>query len=316
MLIVGCGPIEIKIGGDKNKEEPTTSDTQIIGGDKDSHGCLISAGYSWCEIKSKCLRNWEEPCEKSKPQTTTTADITTDDTETQTIPEDTEPVVTEPVTTTPTETPEQCYEKSAQRIEDAYKANIAAMTWDSYWANIGADDTCNKKMRACTDARDEADNFDPEADPSLGIHERPLNQLWVEETRVCYNREVACNELVFKNSCGMTGQKIKEFPSVTESFCKDKYAIAMKYYRDYNIKANMESPMILSRIESCYNAYKSCADIVNAANTACSRDVTNGDYSACKDKYLTDMLACVTADLNCHDAHYADVCKTIASRTE
>ncbi|MCR4368522.1 MAG: hypothetical protein NUV67_01300 [archaeon] len=38
------------------------SDGQIIGGDKDENGCLIAAGYSWCEIKQKCLREWEEPC--------------------------------------------------------------------------------------------------------------------------------------------------------------------------------------------------------------------------------------------------------------
>ena len=35
---------------------------QIIGGDKDEGGCLIAAGYSWCEIKEKCLRTWEESC--------------------------------------------------------------------------------------------------------------------------------------------------------------------------------------------------------------------------------------------------------------
>jgi len=39
---------------------------QIIGGDKDSHGCLIGAGYSWCEVKQKCLRVWEEPCESDQ----------------------------------------------------------------------------------------------------------------------------------------------------------------------------------------------------------------------------------------------------------
>ena len=33
-----------------------------IGGDKDEHGCLIAAGYSWCESKQKCLRTWEEGC--------------------------------------------------------------------------------------------------------------------------------------------------------------------------------------------------------------------------------------------------------------
>ena len=34
----------------------------LIGGDKDAHGCLIAAGYSWCESKNKCLRVWEENC--------------------------------------------------------------------------------------------------------------------------------------------------------------------------------------------------------------------------------------------------------------
>jgi len=41
----------------------TESGQKLIGGDKDSHGCLIAAGYSWCEAKQKCLRVWEEPCE-------------------------------------------------------------------------------------------------------------------------------------------------------------------------------------------------------------------------------------------------------------
>ncbi|MFA5934335.1 MAG: hypothetical protein WC827_00395 [Candidatus Paceibacterota bacterium] len=35
----------------------------IVGGDKDIHGCTGSAGYSWCEVKNKCLRVWEEKCE-------------------------------------------------------------------------------------------------------------------------------------------------------------------------------------------------------------------------------------------------------------
>lgn len=36
---------------------------QLIGGQKDEHGCLGPAGYSWCEAKQKCLRVWEEKCE-------------------------------------------------------------------------------------------------------------------------------------------------------------------------------------------------------------------------------------------------------------
>lgn len=37
----------------------------MVGGDRDAHGCIGSAGYSWCEIKSKCLRIWEEACSEN-----------------------------------------------------------------------------------------------------------------------------------------------------------------------------------------------------------------------------------------------------------
>lgn len=39
---------------------------KLIGGQKDEHGCLIAAGYSWCEAKQECLRTWEEPCSEGK----------------------------------------------------------------------------------------------------------------------------------------------------------------------------------------------------------------------------------------------------------
>lgn len=34
----------------------------VVGGDRDEHGCIGSAGYTWCEEKQKCLRSWEESC--------------------------------------------------------------------------------------------------------------------------------------------------------------------------------------------------------------------------------------------------------------
>jgi|GEM_PF-3435652 hypothetical protein len=34
----------------------------VVGGDKDEHDCIGSAGYSWCEAKQKCLRVFEEWC--------------------------------------------------------------------------------------------------------------------------------------------------------------------------------------------------------------------------------------------------------------
>ena len=40
---------------------------QAIGGDRDEHGCNGSAGYTWCEATSKCLKSWEEPCQSAPP---------------------------------------------------------------------------------------------------------------------------------------------------------------------------------------------------------------------------------------------------------
>jgi hypothetical protein len=36
----------------------------LVWSDKDEHGCIGSAWYTWCEVKNKCLRTWEEKCEK------------------------------------------------------------------------------------------------------------------------------------------------------------------------------------------------------------------------------------------------------------
>ncbi|MBN2518532.1 MAG: hypothetical protein JXB14_06795, partial [Candidatus Altiarchaeota archaeon] len=35
---------------------------RMIGGDRDEHGCLVAAGYTWCEPKGRCIRAWEEDC--------------------------------------------------------------------------------------------------------------------------------------------------------------------------------------------------------------------------------------------------------------
>jgi hypothetical protein len=31
----------------------------VVGGDRDEHGCIPSAGYQWCEKLGKCVRPWE-----------------------------------------------------------------------------------------------------------------------------------------------------------------------------------------------------------------------------------------------------------------
>ncbi|OIO54741.1 hypothetical protein AUJ46_02425 [Candidatus Peregrinibacteria bacterium CG1_02_54_53] len=51
-LLTACGSVDT----------PTPADENLVGGDRDAHGCIFSAGYQWCEPKQKCLRMWEEPC--------------------------------------------------------------------------------------------------------------------------------------------------------------------------------------------------------------------------------------------------------------
>lgn len=57
---------------------PTSTSTPIIGGDTDAHGCLGPAGYSWCAVKNKCLRVWEEKCEVIATSTSTRPPCKTD----------------------------------------------------------------------------------------------------------------------------------------------------------------------------------------------------------------------------------------------
>lgn len=51
----------------------TSNDRTVIGGQRDAHGCLGPAGYSWCEAKQKCIRPWEEYCTAVAPKTVTFA---------------------------------------------------------------------------------------------------------------------------------------------------------------------------------------------------------------------------------------------------
>ncbi len=43
-----------------NQADQGNQDNQIIGGDKDEHDCIGSAGYTWNNTKQECVREWEE----------------------------------------------------------------------------------------------------------------------------------------------------------------------------------------------------------------------------------------------------------------
>ena len=55
--------VAIFSGCDWFKGSSQSNNGQMVGNDKDAHGCIPSAGYTWCEAKQKCLRVWEEPCQ-------------------------------------------------------------------------------------------------------------------------------------------------------------------------------------------------------------------------------------------------------------
>ncbi|WP_090801414.1 hypothetical protein [Paraburkholderia tuberum] len=38
---------------------PPSSPSPVVGADRDAHGCIGSAGYSWCESTHQCERPWE-----------------------------------------------------------------------------------------------------------------------------------------------------------------------------------------------------------------------------------------------------------------
>ena len=44
---------------------PPTATPAMPGSDRDAHGCIGSAGYSWCESTGKCERPWELAKEKN-----------------------------------------------------------------------------------------------------------------------------------------------------------------------------------------------------------------------------------------------------------
>lgn len=53
----------------KEKIQEKMGNRKLIGGDRDKHGCIGSAGYSWCDEKQKCIRVWEEECASSTTPT-------------------------------------------------------------------------------------------------------------------------------------------------------------------------------------------------------------------------------------------------------
>lgn len=55
-LLASCG----SSAGKKAETAENTEKTSMVGNDKDEHGCISSAGYTWCEVQKDCIRPWEK----------------------------------------------------------------------------------------------------------------------------------------------------------------------------------------------------------------------------------------------------------------
>jgi hypothetical protein len=60
-VLTGGNPTEVhlilkRVGAQRQASTP--------GADRDEHGCIRSAGYSWCEREARCLRPWQLAKEK------------------------------------------------------------------------------------------------------------------------------------------------------------------------------------------------------------------------------------------------------------
>ncbi len=68
LALVACSAASNQPSGTPELSQPASSNTaptpseakpRAIGGDRDPHGCLVAAGYSWCEREQACVRPWE-----------------------------------------------------------------------------------------------------------------------------------------------------------------------------------------------------------------------------------------------------------------
>ena len=63
VLVIIFGGLYLFLTQTEIENQEVVNEEPLIGGDQDEHGCLIAAGYSWCEANQQCLRFWEQGCE-------------------------------------------------------------------------------------------------------------------------------------------------------------------------------------------------------------------------------------------------------------
>ncbi len=64
IILVAAAAVFFMTGDNNANNEP-----KIIGGQRDIHGCLGPAGYSWNETEEKCVREWLPTNDSERYQT-------------------------------------------------------------------------------------------------------------------------------------------------------------------------------------------------------------------------------------------------------
>ena len=56
-----CTGLLSACGQKKAQQEPQSENesAEMVGNDKDEHGCIASAGYTWSEVQQNCIRLFE-----------------------------------------------------------------------------------------------------------------------------------------------------------------------------------------------------------------------------------------------------------------
>lgn len=57
MLLFGCSPKTTPTAVEASEDTP---EVPVVGGDKDEHGCISSAGYQWSQTLEECIRLFEK----------------------------------------------------------------------------------------------------------------------------------------------------------------------------------------------------------------------------------------------------------------
>jgi len=58
---------------------PVPTSDEILGGDRDEHGCIPSAGYTWCEVLEECIREFDTECPVVETSTSPPTPVPTSD---------------------------------------------------------------------------------------------------------------------------------------------------------------------------------------------------------------------------------------------